>query len=117
VGNGINRFDRGISYIREQLNGDFALPQLAIFLLVARNEDITMVEIGERLNMPQGTVSRNVKALSKYHTREGNKVNTHGYDLLKVEPDLFDRRKFAVTLTTKGKEIKNILDDLLSTDE
>jgi DNA-binding MarR family transcriptional regulator len=86
-----------------------ALPQISIFLLVAEKPGITMTDISVELDMPQGTVSRNIKELTKYLDRYKNSC---GYDLLKVEPDMEERRRFACFLSNKGKRIVSELEEI-----
>jgi DNA-binding MarR family transcriptional regulator len=107
---------KAVSYIRENINPDFALPQLAIFLRVAQTEGITQTELSEQLSMPQGSMSRNIKQLSKYYDEIGGEKVMAGYDLVRVEPDLVERRRLAVYLTEKGKKVINALQSIVEED-
>lgn len=106
----VNKFRRVIEFIREYISGDLALPQLAVYLTVCSEEGITMPELAEVLNMPQGSVSRNVKRLCKYE--EGGRLQ--GYDLLTTAPDIRDRKRLAVYLTEQGKALATKLESLLN---
>ena len=106
----IFKINKIVKYIRENVTNDLALPQLAIYLTVCRDEGITMPELRERLGMPQGSLSRNIKRLSKYY--EGEKIQ--GYDLLTTIPDIHERKKLAVYLTDQGKALREELNNLLS---
>lgn len=104
---------RGLHYVIEQLRqhtaSDIAITQLTIFLTVCYREGITMTELGEYLNMPQGSVSRNVKVLSRYLVEGENGREVRGYDLIRTEPALDDRRRLAVYLTGKGRYLLGLL--------
>jgi DNA-binding MarR family transcriptional regulator len=102
----IKQFIQGINFIRAAVHKDIAMPQLAIFLLVAENDGITQTEIAERFNMPQGTVSRNVAKLGHLMTKDskGN-WKQMGYELVENIPDQHETRRNAVFLTNKGKQI------------
>lgn len=106
----IFKINRIVAYIREQVSNDLALPQLAIYLTVCHDEGVTMPELCEKLGMPQGSLSRNVKRLSRYY--EGSKLQ--GYDLLSTSPDLHDRKRLAVYLTDQGKRLREELNSLLT---
>lgn len=96
---------RSVEYIRREIHPDMAMNQLRIFLYVADNEGITMPDLSERLGMPQGSLSRNIKKLSRFN----EKGKMQGYDLVYREPDLDERRRFAVYLTKRGKEVWDAL--------
>lgn len=55
--------------------------------------------------MPRGSVSRNVRALSKWADEKG----VWGHDLIETRQDIYERRRFAVYLTVKGKHIMDRL--------
>lgn len=110
MGDGIAKFAKAVTYIRDNINKDFAIQQLAIYLLVSQNQGITMTEISDRLNMPQGTVSRNVKELTQYIDKFKNNC---GYDLIRVEPDMVERRRLACYLSRKGNRLMKELEDIL----
>ncbi len=112
----VKNLSRVISYIRERVNPDMALSQIDLFLQVAlrNDEGVTMRDMENILNVSQGAVSRNVKMLSKFFETDekGNKVLA-GYDLVTVTPDLEDRRRMALYLTDRGKEVIRDLTNLL----
>lgn len=108
-----NLFDV-IQRIRGRINPDFAIAQLALFLYVAQREGLTMPELSEHLDMPQGTLSRNIKQLSRYSVRlEGGDKEVRGYGLLRTEPDLEERRRLAVYLTKDGRKFIADLERLI----
>lgn len=72
---------RGITkYLRTEVNSELPIQHLAILIEVARKDGITMPEISVNLNMPSGSLSRNIKILSRY--MEKNEMK--GYDLVEV---------------------------------
>lgn len=102
---GLSRLRKLADYIRRNINSEFALPQLVIFLEVAANPGVTMFQLQERLGMPQGSISRNVKALGKYVKRRKGQREVLGYGLLRTEPDLEERSRLAVFLTQEGQRV------------
>lgn len=96
------RLYEAVNYVRLQVNRDFAMSQFAMFLLVAVREGITMAEVAEFLQLSQGAVSRNLRQLSKYKDERGN---IQGYNLIYSQSDLTDRRRFALYLTPKGRQL------------
>jgi len=99
-----HQFLRVQEMIRKELGGDYAPQQLSILVLVSLREGITHTEIANVLNMPQGTVSRNVSKLALRRSRNGG--NLVGYGLVENREDLvYDPRRKAVYLTEKGKEL------------
>lgn len=73
-----------------------------------------MPDISERIGMPQGTLSRNIKQLSRYTVRgEKGGREVRGYNLLRTEPDLDERRRLAVYLTKDGKALIEDLEQIL----
>ena len=106
---------KALMHIRTDVDPDMPIQQLLIFLEVCLQEGITMTELGEHLDMPSGTVSRNVKVMSKYVVDNGHKKEIKGADLFVLQRDLEERRRLGAYLTTKGKrvetELLKILDD------
>lgn len=92
---------RAVRIIRTDLNHELPIQQLAMLLEVSLKEGITMTDLGQALNMGQGSVSKNVKLMSRYLKNEELK----GFDLLSTEQDLRERRRFVVHTTPRGKEL------------
>ncbi len=109
---GVDKLFATVSYLREAVHPDFAMSQVALFLLVALNNGITMPEIAEKLNMPVGAVSKNVTRLSKRLVKIDGVSKLVGYDLIQAAPDLEERRRYSVTLTQKGHKIIHELEKL-----
>lgn len=97
----LKRLVRVLAFIRQRISPDMPCQQLALFLSVALEDGITMADLGKRLEMSQGSVSKNVRMLSRY--LESGQLR--GYDLVKAEQDLAERRRFVVNLTPKGREV------------
>ena len=110
--NNVGRLKKGLKLVRDELYRDLPIQYLLMFLVVADNPGITMTELSDELEIPQGTVSRSVKALSKYLrnpteaeiARGENQKKEAGHGLLRVTPDLHNRKTYAVFLTAKGHE-------------
>lgn len=111
---GILRLSQIISYLRKEIYTDFALPQLHILLAVCLEEGITLPDLGKKLDMPHATVSRNVRTLSFYKERSGDKWVDKGYNLVEAKPDLYERRRLAVFLTPEGKKLCAVINEMMN---
>ena len=80
------------------------LHHVQVFIFICRNEGCTYAEIEEALNLTNSTVSRTINALGETH-RKGYK----GFELLEVQPDPEEGRRFCVWLKPKGKALKRQL--------
>jgi DNA-binding MarR family transcriptional regulator len=85
------------------------IQQLAMLLEVSLNEGVSMPDLGRGLKMGQGSVSKNVKLMSKF--MDGDELK--GLGLLYTEQDLHERRRFVVHTTPKGQEFLRRLSSLL----
>ncbi len=94
-----------VELFRKRINKDMPIQHVALLLAVAENPGITMTELMRILGMPQGTLSRNVRILSRYVERKKGTAVLRGYDLLRTEPDRYGRRGLAVYLTEDGAEL------------
>ena len=97
----LRALSRAVRIIRTQLNHELPIQQLALLLEVHLNEGISMPELSKKLNMGQGSVSKNIKLMSRYI--EGGELR--GYDLLSTEQDIQERRRFIVSTTEKGERL------------
>lgn len=114
----IRGLHRVLEKIRHSIAHDIAITQLAIFLTVCHREGITMTQLGNVLSMPPGSVSRNVKILSRYLIENEDETReVRGYDLVRTEPALDDRRKMAVYLTGKGRRLRDSIQAWLREEE
>lgn len=116
-----DNLDRLIDRIRFDLNKDLPIQHLSLLLKVAARPGITMAELVDELDMPQGTVSRNVKALGIYRKKltEADKAagkltpELGGYDLVFTTTDLENRKSLAIHLTARGQQLVRNIDDVL----
>ena len=96
--------------IMRQLDARMEMQQFAVFLYVGRhsmpNRGVTMQEIGEALNLPQSTTSRNVLRLSEYAGIDRyTKKRNAGLGLLTTEEDPNELRRKVVFLSKSGAKI------------
>ena len=79
-----------------------------VFLEVASADGpVTFRELEDALSLTNSAISRTVMALG-----QTNRRGDPGYDLLKVDADPEEGRRFIVTLTAKGRALKRQLDKL-----
>lgn len=92
-----------LELVRSRVHRELPLQQLQMLLTVAERPGITMPELMAALDMPQGTVSRNVKALSHYVVWQNGVAIPHGRGLLRTLPSVDNRQVLAVYLTGRGE--------------
>jgi len=92
---------KGIAFLRKEVSSELPTQQLAILLEVIAEEGITMPALQKKLYMSSASVSKNIRMLSRF--KDGDEIK--GYDLLRTEPDLDERRRMAVFPTETGKRI------------
>jgi DNA-binding MarR family transcriptional regulator len=111
---GIDRLEKAVQYLRREVSEEFPAQQLLLFITVGKQEGVTQHHLAELLGMPSGSVSRNIRMMSQFAdtTKAGNKV-LKGFQLLDTRPDVEQRQRMAVFLTSKGKRIFKQLDVLL----
>ncbi|RVB05669.1 hypothetical protein [Mesorhizobium sp. M7A.F.Ca.CA.004.02.1.1] len=113
-----------ISFIEEfrKLNKEMQANQIALFLHVAAQPDLTIREYSQRADLGDGgTITRNLDALSE--TRKINVKDPEtgklvpklvdGYGLIDLYEDAMDRRFKRVKLTARGVRVYNSLVQLL----
>lgn len=86
------------------LDPDLPIQYALSFMTIARNEGISIGELAERLGIAQSSASRNVAALSRWHS-----FGKAGLDLVQAQEDPRERRRKIVTLTDKGREFLDAL--------
>lgn len=101
----ITKLSNVIELLRQQINKDLPSQHIALLLAVAKKPGITMSELCTQLDMPQGTVSRNVKLMSHYCDNSGPEVTNKGYGLLETAQDSTNRYQLAVYLTDEGERL------------
>lgn len=82
------------------LDPDLPIQYALSFLTIAQNEGLSIRDLSERLGIAQSSASRNVAALSKWHS-----FGKEGHDLVQAEEDPRERRRKIITLTEKGREL------------
>lgn len=101
----IGRLFEAVEMLRKQVKKDIPSQHIALLLTVAQYPGLSMPELCGRLEMPQGTLSRNVKALSRSVERSAGIAKVEGLGLLYAEQDKTNRHALAVYLTSKGQEL------------
>lgn len=103
--NRISSLIKVLGLVRNKVHQELPLQQLVLFLTVVERPGITMPELVELLAMPQGTVSRNVKALSYYIVWQEGVAVPHGRNLLRTHPNEKNRHALAVFPTGRGEAL------------
>jgi len=80
------------------LDPDLPIQYALSFITIAQNEGMSIGELAERLGIAQSSASRNVAALSRWHS-----FGKAGFDLVQAQEDPRERRRKVVTLTDKGR--------------
>lgn len=98
----LDALEKAYSVIEEFRKIDETMPiqQIAVFLTIAMNENISQKEIAEITGMGQGSTSRNVSAFLKT-----NRFKKPGFDLVENEPDPMELRVKKHRLNSKGKRV------------
>ncbi|QJE74619.1 winged helix DNA-binding protein [Aerophototrophica crusticola] len=94
------------------LDPDLPIQYALSFLTIAQNEGLSIRDLSERLGIAQSSASRNVAALSKWHS-----FGKAGHDLVQAEEDPRERRRKVITLTPQGRDLARRLTDLLAPPE
>ncbi|NCO52603.1 MAG: MarR family transcriptional regulator [Deltaproteobacteria bacterium] len=115
--NDVSRFIKAIELIRKSVHRELPVQQLVLFLAVIEKPGITMPELVERCDMPQGTVSRNVKALSHYVVWKGGVAVPQGRNLLHTQTDTANHHVLAVYPTGRGEALAQEMVQCLYSDE
>lgn len=101
----ISQLWAALGVLRHHVHKELPLQHITLLLAVSEHPGITMPELMKLLDMPQGSLSRNVKALSRYIEREKGVAVSRGYDLLRTERDPRQRRVLTVYLTSRGEAL------------
>ena len=81
-----------------KLDPDLPIQYALSFMTIAQSEGISIGELAERLGIAQSSASRNVAALSRWHS-----FGKAGLDLVQAQEDPRERRRKIVTLTDAGR--------------
>jgi DNA-binding MarR family transcriptional regulator len=103
--NELSRLLAVLQFLRARVSRDLPLQQAVLLLTVAARPGITMPELMPALAMPQGTVSRNVKALAHTVSWQNGVAVPRGYGLLRTQPSVDNRQVLAVYLTGRGEAL------------
>lgn len=85
-----------------KLDPDLPIQYALSFMTIAQSEGISIGELAERLGIAQSSASRNVAALSRWHS-----FGKAGLDLVQAQEDPRERRRKIVTLTDTGRAFLN----------
>jgi len=107
------RMTAAMELLRKRLNKGMPGQQMCLLLTVAVCPGVTMPELAQRLDMPQGSVSRNIKALSHYRERENGVSQLKGHGLLRTAPVGGGSHALAVYLTPMGVSVIDEIDRVL----
>lgn len=101
-----------LEMFRKDVYRELPIQQLSLYLLVVRNEGITMKDISDELSIHQASVSRNVKELSNYALTgaDGERIDK-GHGLLFTAPNEYNRREYSVFLTAKGRRVAGKMEE------
>lgn len=103
----LRQLERALDAFRVLDPTHFPVHFVQVFLVIAQRQPCTLSEIEQALNLSNSAVSRTVHALGQEH-RKGRP----GFDLVTLEKDPAEGRRFIALLTPKGKALKRQLDAL-----
>jgi len=101
----IHRLFEAVELLRKSVKKDMPSQHISILLTVSQRPGVTMPELCQVLEMPQGTLSRNIKILSHFLERENGIATVKGLGLLYTEQDLANPHALAVYLTEEGRAV------------
>ncbi len=91
------------------LDPDLPIQYALSFLTLAQNEGLSMGELAQRLAIAQSSASRNIAALSDWHS-----FGKPGLGLVEAREDPRERRRKRVSLTAKGHAFVHRLTALMA---
>jgi DNA-binding MarR family transcriptional regulator len=107
-GNEIATLVRVLEQFR-RLDPDMPIQYALSFLTIAEHEGLSMGDLAQRLAIAQSSASRNIAALSKWHS-----FGKKGHDLVEAREDPRERRRKIVTLTKSGRRLVTMLRALVN---
>ena len=112
----LGRLFDAVEMLRKQVKKDMPSQHIALLLTVSQHPGASMPELCDLLEMPQGTLSRNVKVLSSYGECSERFAKVEGLGLLYTEQDKDSRHARAVFLSEKGQAVIDDLNAVLNPD-
>lgn len=103
----IERLLKVLNQIRV-LDRELPIQVMAVFFYIASHDNCHKLAMEEDLHLTTASGSRNTDWLSKYH-----RLNKPGLDLITKEVDPFDRRRQILSLTPKGRQLAQLIEDIL----
>jgi DNA-binding MarR family transcriptional regulator len=103
-----------------QVNPELGVQTFAVFLVVALEPGLAILEVGDKLGLTQSAVSRNCEILSTEKVRR--RVTVKGKTTEELQPGLgliekrdnpMDKRRKELYLTAAGRKVVNAISDLL----
>jgi len=94
-----------------RLDADMPIQYALSFLTIAQNEGLSMGDLAQRLDIAQSSASRNIAALSKWHS-----FGKEGHELVEAHEDPRERRRKLVSLTARGKNLIAVLKSIVAGD-
>ena len=91
----------------QKIDPEFPLQYAICLVEISCHRGLSMTELSEQTGMPMSTISRIVGALSK------KRQKGQAFGLVKVTICPEERRRKAITLTSKGKAVMDSIYDLL----
>jgi DNA-binding MarR family transcriptional regulator len=88
---------------------DMPIQYALSFLTIAQHEGLSMGDLAQRLGIAQSSASRNIAALSRWHS-----FGKDGHDLVEALEDPRERRRKIVSLTSRGHRLIAALRALVS---
>jgi DNA-binding MarR family transcriptional regulator len=88
---------------------DMPIQYALSFLTIAQHEGLSMGELAQRLGIAQSSASRNIAALSRWHS-----FGKAGHDLVEALEDPRERRRKIVSLTPRGHQLIEALRALVA---
>ena len=88
---------------------DMPIQYALSFLTIAQHEGLSMGELAQRLGIAQSSASRNIAALSRWHS-----FGKAGHDLVEALEDPRERRRKIVSLTPRGHRLVEALRALVA---
>ena len=79
---------------------DMPIQYALSFLTIAQHEGLSMGDLAQRLGIAQSSASRNIAALSRWHS-----FGKAGHDLVEAQEDPRERRRKIVSLTPRGHRL------------